>query len=103
MTLSVVATIQFPLSLNAISSSSGLALIEAPETTSVLELAVSLLLELLSVLSDEQALSKTRAKSCRQNSGEYFRHFHENPSKNLFISSFIITDSKEMSNHTLKD
>ena len=58
MTLSVVATIQFPLSLNAISSSSGLALIEAPETTSVLELAVSLLLELLSVfLSDEQALS----------------------------------------------
>ena len=37
------------LSLNAISSSSGLALIEAPETTSVLELAVSLLLELLSV------------------------------------------------------
>ena len=38
-----------PLSLNAISSSSGLALIEAPETTSVLELAVSLLLELLSV------------------------------------------------------
>ena len=49
VTLSVAATIQFPLSLNAISSSSGLALIEAPETTSVLELAVSLLLELLSV------------------------------------------------------
>ncbi|OSH21595.1 hypothetical protein NM154_1583 [Enterococcus faecalis] len=72
-----------------------MALIEAPETTSVLELAVSLLLELLSVfLSDEQALSNTRAAVAVKTVVSTLDIFMKIPPKNLFISSFIITDSK---------
>lgn len=58
-------------------------------------LAVSLLLELLSVfLSDEQALSNTRAAVAVKTVVSTLDIFMKIPPKNLFISSFIITDSK---------